>query len=509
MKRTGLAILGTIGGALVVLTAVVVGRALMLDLPPPASTATRSAPASAEETARAASSLSEAIRLKTISYQRGLDSEETRASAAALVAFREFIASRYPAFSRSTTREIVSGYSLLFTWEGSDPKLEPVLLMSHMDVVPVVPGTESQWTHAPFAGEVADGFVWGRGAIDCKGSLIAMLEAAESLAAQGFRPKRTIMFAFGHDEEISGLEGNKKIAEMLAARGVKLAFVSDEGGMMTEGVVSGIATPVALIGVAEKGYLTIELTAHAAGGHSSMPPHQEDTAVGKLIGAMTRVGDAPFDSAIDGPTRAMLDAFAPAMPFGRKLVFANLWLFKPLVTQIMQTNPGTAAQIQTTIAPTMLKAGVKENVLPPEAEGVINFRLHPRDTMKGVVEHVTHAVDDKDVKIEVLPGAREASRVSNMRGPAYELLHKIVAESFPDALIAPNLTVAGTDSRHYLPLTDNVFRFVPLRVTADELAGFHATNERVRVKALGEAIGFYRALMQNLDDPALDSHSPG
>lgn len=509
MKRTVLRI-GTAGlAAVAALAAIVLWRTLTLDMPPPGGGTGTAHPASAEEAARAAAHLGEAIRLQTISYQRGLDDERTRASAEALVRFRDFIAATYPAFSDAATREIVSGYSLLFTWAGSDPTLAPVLLMSHMDVVPVAPGTEKDWTHPPFDGAVADGFVWGRGAIDCKGSLISILEAAEGLAAQGFRPKRTIMFAFGHDEEISGLEGDKKIAELLASRGIKLAFVDDEGGMVTEGAVGGIASPVALIGIAEKGYMSLELTAHAKGGHSSVPPAQEATAVGKLARAMTRVGDAPFESGIDGPTRAMLEAFAPASSFGRKLVFANLWLFEPLVVQMMKSDPRSAAQLRTTIAPTMLKAGVKENVLPPEAEGIINFRIHPRDTVKSVTGHVAAAIDDPEVSLDMLPGGREASKVSDMKGPAFGLLRRMISESFPDALIAPNLTVAGTDSRHYLPLTDNVFRFIPLRVTADELAGFHATNERVRVAALAEAIGFYRNLMQNIDDPALDGASGG
>lgn len=505
MKR----ILAVLGAAILVLVAVVIGRTLMLAPPPAASGAAATASASPEETARAAEHLGAAIRLQTISYQRGLNDEKTQASAAALVQFRDFIATTYPAFSNAANREIVNGYSLLFTWEGSDPKLQPVLLMSHMDVVPVVPGTEDDWKHPPFAGEIADGMVWGRGAIDCKGSLIAMLEAADSLAAKGFKPKRTIYFAFGHDEEISGLDGDKKIAELLASRGVKLAFVSDEGGMVAEGVVSGITTPVALIGIAEKGYMSLELTAHAVGGHSSMPPAQEETAVGRLVRAIERTGDAPFASGIDGPTRAMLTALAPASSFGRKMVFANLWLFEPLVVHLMNEDPGSAAQLHTTIAPTMLKAGVKENVLPPEAQGVINFRVHPRDTVAGVTEHVTKAIDDKEVSIATLPGAREASAVSNVKGAAYGLLTDAIAKSFPDALIAPNLTVAGTDSRHYLPLTDNVFRFIPLRVTKEELSGFHNTNERVRIESLGEAVGFYRALMQNLDDPALDVAAAG
>tara|TARA_R110000868_G_scaffold171997_5_gene407781 strand:- start:188 stop:1699 length:1512 start_codon:yes stop_codon:yes gene_type:complete len=503
MKRNGLRVLAGIGGVLALLVIAVLARTFMLE-PPPAVGA-QVAPTGVSDAAatQAAEHLSAAIKLPTISWQRGATGVKADASARALVDFREFITATYPAFSKATAREIVSNYSLLFTWKGSDESLKPVLLMSHMDVVPVVAGTEDDWTHAPFAGDIADGSVWGRGAIDCKGSLIAMLEAAETLIAQGFQPKRTIMFAFGHDEEVSGLNGNLKIAQMLEARGVKLAFVSDEGGMVTQGVVGGVAGPVAIIGIAEKGYMSLQLTAHAKGGHSSVPPAQGETAVGRLINAMARVGAAPFKSGIDVPTRAMLDALAPAMPFTRRMVFANMWLFEPLVVSLMSADPTTGAQLHTTIAPTMLKAGIKENVLPPEAEGVINFRLHRRDTIESTVAHVKAAIDDPEVDITTLEGAREASSVSNLEGASFSLLHQSISESFPDALIAPNLTVAGTDSRHYLPLTENVFRFVPLRLNAAELAGFHATNERVSVASLGEAVGFYVSMMQNLDNPSL------
>lgn len=503
MKRNGLKVLAGIGGVLALLVVVVLARTFMLEPPPAVEAQATSTGVSEAAAAKAAEHLSAAIKLQTISWQRGATGAKADASAKALIDFHDFITATYPAFSKATTREIVSGYSLLFTWQGSDEGLKPVLLMSHMDVVPVVAGTEDDWTHPPFAGDIADGSVWGRGAIDCKGSLIAMLEAAETLAAQGFQPKRTIMFAFGHDEEVSGLNGNLKIAQMLEARGVKLAFVSDEGGMVTQGVVGGVAEPVAIIGIAEKGYMSLQLTAHAKGGHSSVPPAQGETAVGRLINAMARVGAAPFKSGIDVPTRAMLDALAPAMPFTRRMVFANMWLFEPLVVSIMSADPTTGAQLHTTIAPTMLKAGIKENVLPPEAEGVINFRLHRRDTIESTIAHVKAAIDDPEVDITTLEGAREASSVSNLKGASFALLHQSISASFPDALIAPNLTVAGTDSRHYLPLTENVFRFVPLRLNAAELAGFHATNERVPVASLGEAVGFYVSMMQNLDNPEL------
>ena len=502
MKRTGLRILAGVAAILAVLIVVVVARTAMVE---PSQTAGGPTPPalSAEATDAAARHLGAAIRLPTVSWQRGAADDKVAASRKAFVDFRDFITTTYPSFSKTATREIVSDYSLLFTWKGSDESLAPVLFMSHMDVVPVVPGTEADWTHNPFGGEIVDGVIWGRGAIDCKGSLIAMLEAADALIAQGYQPKRTIMFAMGHDEEVSGLTGNRKIAEMLKARGTKLAFVSDEGGMVTSGVVGGIEQPVALIGIAEKGYMTLQLTTHSAGGHSSMPPAPGTTAVGRLVRAIDAVERAPFDSGLDPVNRAMLRAMAPAMPYARRMVFANLWLFEPLVVSIMSADPRTGAALHTTIAPTMLKAGVKENVLPPEAEGIINFRLHQRDTIESATTHVTQAINDPEVEVTTLEGARNASAVSDPQGEAFHVLSETIRNRFPDALVVPNLTVAATDSRHYLPLTDNVFRFVPLALDASELAAFHTTNERVPVASLAGAVGFYTQIMQNIDDPKL------
>ncbi|MES1990400.1 MAG: M20 family peptidase [Pseudomonadota bacterium] len=502
MKRTGLRILAGIGTILALLIIVVVARTAMIE--PPATTDGALPPAlSAEATTAAAAHLSAAIRLPTVSWQRGATGDKVEASHKAFVDFRDFIAATYPSFAKATTRDIVSDYSLLFTWKGSDDTLAPVLFMSHMDVVPVVPGTEAQWKQNPFGGVIVDGVIWGRGAIDCKASLIAMLEAADALIAKGYTPKRTIMFALGHDEEVSGLTGNRKIAEMLKARGQKLAFVSDEGGMVTSGVVGGIDRPVALIGIAEKGYMTLALTTHSPGGHSSMPPAAGTSAVGRLVRAMDAVEQTPFDSGLDPVNRAMLKAMAPAVSYGRRMVFANLWLFGPVVVSSMSSDPRTGAALHTTIAPTMLKAGIKENVLPPEAEGIINFRLHQRDTIESATAHVRDAIGDPEVDVTTLEGARNASAVSDPDGEAFKLLSGTIHARFPDALVVPNLTVAATDSRHYLPLTDNVFRFVPLALNASELAAFHTTNERVPVASLAGAVGFYTKIMQNLDDPQL------
>lgn len=484
------------GALILILVAVVIGRTLMV---PPMELEEASAPDSigAEEAAR---HLAEAVRFRTISLQDGAAEEELARSHDAMTGFRDWLAATYPDFSKAAKREVVGGYSLLFTWEGTDPSLDPVLLMSHLDVVPIAPGTEGDWEQAPFAGTISDGYVWGRGTIDTKASLVAMVEAANLLAGQGFAPKRTIMFAFGHDEELGGDSGNGAISALLQERGVKLAWVADEGGVIGQGMMPGVPGPVAMIGVAEKGYVSLAVTAHAKGGHSSMPPTVEETAIGRLAGALEEIGDAPFESKLDGATRGMIESLAPAVPFMQRMVYANLWLFEPIVRGIMEESPTSAAQLHTTIAPTIVEGGVKENVLPPAARAVVNFRIHPRDSAEGILNHMREAVDDPEVDIEAEGLSREASSVSNLEGEPYKLLTRVIRESFPGTITAPYLVVGGTDSRHYLPITDNVFRFIPIHMTAGDMARFHGTNERVSVANMGEAVAFYVRLIKTMNE---------
>lgn len=485
-----------LAGLVVLLIVVVVGRTLMV----PVAAPVEAGAAGSVDAEQAARHLAEAVRFETISHQRGAAADDLARSDAAMTGFRDWLGATYPAFTAATSREIFGGHSLLYTWTGTDASLDPVLLMSHLDVVPIAPGTEDQWEQAPFAGTIADGYVWGRGTIDTKASLVAMVEAADMLAAQGFRPTRTILFAFGHDEEIGGGTGNKVIAETLQERGVKLHWVNDEGGVIGHGLLPGVTTPVAMIGVAEKGSISLDIVAYSKGGHSSMPSPAAQTAIGRLARAVERIGEAPFEARVDGATRGMIESLAPAVPFMQRMVYANLWLFEPVVRGIMAGSPASAAQLQTTIAPTIVEGGNKENVLPPQAHAVVNFRIHPRDNAESILEHVREAVDDPEVSIEPLDGIREASTVSNVEGDGYRLLTQVIGESFPGTIVAPYLVVGGTDSRHYLPITDNVFRFIPIHMGPEDMARFHGTNERVSVANMGEAVAFYIRLMETLNE---------
>jgi carboxypeptidase PM20D1 len=485
MKRVILVIVAVI----VVLLAVVIGRTAMLAQPPAAA---QSTPPVAVNAMGVAQHLAQAVRFQTISYGSGLHEAEKDA---ALDAMRAWLAKTYPNFHRVATREVI-GKSLLFAWKGENPNLPPVLLMAHMDVVPVVPGTEKDWSHPPFAGDVSGGYVWGRGAIDDKGCLIMIMEAAERLASMGFTPARTIMIAAGQDEEVGGSQGNAVVAALLAQRHVHFAWVLDEGGQILDEPFPGVLRPMAAVAIAEKGYLSLELVAHGEGGHSSRPTH--DMAVVRLAQAVLSVVDHPFASGLDDIQREKYEAIAPFVPFAQRMLLANLWLTAPIVARTMETQPEQAARLHTTIAPTILTAGIKDNVIPPDARATINFRLHPRDTIDGVIEHVRKAVDDPKVDVVALNETQsEASKVADIHGRAYTFLAQEIQRSFNGIPVTPDITTGATDSRHYMPIADDVLRLDPFHFAPDDLHMIHGTNERLAIRDIAPAVAFYIRLIKD------------
>jgi carboxypeptidase PM20D1 len=438
----------------------------------------------------AAARLSAAIRFRTVS-----DAADPQASAAEFAGLRNFLQASFPAFHKAAQREVIGGGALLYTWPGSDPKAAPIALLAHQDVVPIAPGTEADWQAPPFAGVIRDGHVWGRGAWDDKASLLAILEAAERLAAEGFVPKQTIYFAFGHDEEVSGERGAAAIAATLAARNVKLDFVLDEGLFILDGVLAGLNRPAALIGVGEKGYASLELKTRAAGGHASLP--SRDTAIGMLATAIARLDATPQPRQLRAPVLDMFDVLAPEMSPVNRVVLANLWLFRPLVLANMAASPTTEAGIRTTAAPTTFHAGERDNVLPAYASATVNFRLLPGDSREALLARVRRIIGNDRIALSVLPGASDPPPVTGTASFAYRALNQSIREVFPDVVVAPSLMVATTDSRHYTAVTDKIFRFLPVRATQGDLARFHGTNERVALTNYADMIRFYRRLLQN------------
>ena len=438
----------------------------------------------------AAARLAGALRFRTIS---NYESPETNADE--FTKLHAYLEASYPRAHAVLKREFVGGRSLLYAWEGSDPKALPVLLMAHQDVVAISPGTEKDWQVPPFEGVVRDGYVWGRGAWDDKGNLFAIMEAVEMLVAQGHRPRQTVYLAFGHDEEVSGQRGAKAVAALLQSRGVRLEFVLDEGMIITEGVVKGLDKPVALIGVAEKGYVTVFLNLTAKPGHASMPPRQ--TAIGMMSAALARIEDNQFPAAMGGIAREMFETVAPEMDGVNRVLLSNLWLFGPVVRHQLEKGASTNAMLRTTTALTIVHAGNKDNVLPGTVEAAVNFRLLPGDTQAGVIEHVKKAIANEEIRLTPFPGNAEPSRASPTDAPSYRLLNRTVREVFPGTVVAPGLMIGGTDSRHFEAISENVYRFSPVRALPEDLPRFHGTNERIAVKNYAELIAFYQRLLVN------------
>lgn len=397
----------------------------------------------------------------------------------------------WPDVYRQLTLVHLNGHSQVLMWHGKNSALKPLLLLAHLDVVPA---TGQQWQHDAFSGAIIDGEIWGRGAIDNKGSVAAILEAVSALQASGFTPTRTVIIALGHDEEVGGFEGAKQIADWLHQSGVTPWLVLDEGGFVLSNSPLPIDKPVALIGVAEKGYLSVKLTAFGLSGHSSMPP--KDLAVFALARALNRIEAAPFEMSTGGPTGATFDWLNSEMRWPEKLLFSNRWLFEPLIMRALSSTPSAAALLHTTQAPTMLDAGIKDNVLPETASATINFRVHPRDSGESILEHLRTVIDDPAIEIEALNRFdSNAQQASDWHSPAFQTLTEVVRTSFPDAHVAPYLMLGATDARYYRPLTDQVYRFLPFRLDNSELTRLHGRDERVAISSYVEAIGFYANLI--------------
>ena len=438
----------------------------------------------------AAERLAAAVRIPTISWGFANPPGGNR-----FPELHALLQTSFPRAHAALQRETVAESSLIYTWPGSDASLAPILLTAHQDVVPVEPGTEGKWTHPPFDGVIADGYVWGRGTMDNKQMLMATFEGIERLLAEGFQPRRTIILAFGHDEELGGRLGAKAIVDRLAERKVRAQFSLDEGSVILEGVIPDATRPIAQIGVAEKGYLSLLLTAKAPGGHSSMPP--PSTAVGKLGRAIARLEANQMPATLDGPGGRALLAMSPALPWPKRVMLANQWLFGPLLTRQLSAKPSSNAQIRTTTAPTIIKGGVKDNVLPSEATAVVNFRIAPGDTMESVKAHVVRSIDDSDVTVsEYNAVGGDATPVADASNPGFAAIASVIHRIEPSALVIPGMVVAGTDSRHYARVSDAALRFTAMRVNSKDLTRVHATDERIGVANYGEIIAFYVTLIR-------------
>lgn len=440
-----------------------------------------------------------AIQMKTIN-----DIDTDKVDPLPFQGLHNLISMLYPEVEEYLTREVIGDYSLLYTWQGNNPDLDPIALTAHMDVVPANEAPDSGWIYPPFSGTVADGYVWGRGAIDCKGVMIGILEAVNYLLKIGFQPERTIYLAFGDDEEVSGARGAAQIVNTLKERNVRLSFLLDEGGIVTQGSVPGIDKPVGLIGVAEKGHLSLVLRAQTAAGHASAPA--QVTSIGALALAIATLENNPFPQDLEF-VEFMMSFLASELSPLQKMALANRWLFGGFVKKRFAAAPLSNANTRTTIAPTIIKGGHTENVLPAIAEATINLRLMPGDTLIDVYKHVNELVGDEVV--EVLPAHDESlygdhswdpTPVSEVDSPQFHILLDLIKATIPGALAAPYLMSGATDARHYMQISDHVFRFSPFVLSSEENKSVHGINERLSFENAARTVGFMIELIERMSN---------
>lgn len=486
MKRVG----AVIGGLALLLVAFMVVRASTLpsrQLVVPVNTD----PIDVE---RAAAHLAQSVRYATVSHH-----DRTQMEQPIFDAFYGWFWASYPTVFSRTTVERVGENGILLTWRGPGDE-PPVLLTGHYDVVPVEAGTEGDWEHEPFGGTIAGGYVWGRGSWDDKAGVIGIMEAVSGLMNEGFTPRRTLVLAFGADEEVGGNDAIA-MAQHLDAKGVTFDWCLDEGLGISSGVVPGLDVPVALIGPTERGYMTLEITAHGDGGHSSMPPEQ--TAVNVLATALTKLEGHPFPAAVDGIVAEGLSWMAPHMSFTNRLAFANLDLLHPVVKGKMTAKRSTNALSRTTIAPTMLTGSPQENVLPQTASAMVNVRLNPRDSQASALAFIEQLIDDERVSVAPRDSvmSSEASPVSSLTSDGFVAIQRAIHASRPDVIVAPQLVIGLTDARHYQSMCGDTYRFMPIDIGPGDAERAHGTNERVSVQNFGQIVRFYRQVIREAATP--------
>ncbi|MEO6942961.1 MAG: M20/M25/M40 family metallo-hydrolase [Terrimesophilobacter sp.] len=409
--------------------------------------------------------------------------------------FRDELAKRYPKMHSALDLELVDGHSMLFRWHGS-LEGEPTVLMAHYDVVPA---TSAGWEHPPFAAELVgasgDQFVWGRGTLDDKGSLVSILEGVEARVADGFVPAHDVYLSFGHNEETAGT-GAQVIVDLLESRGVRPALVLDEGGAVVEGIFPGVTGPIAVVGVSEKGILSLRLIVEQQGGHASTPPKLAATV--RLARAIVRLNRRPFRKSFVSTNLEMIRTLGAHARQPLKWVFTNLWLTKlPLLGIFARMSDETNAMVRTTQAVTQLSGAQAANALAERAEAIVNIRIAIDSTVDEATAHVRRAIRDDAVRIEALHPT-EPSPVSPTSGNAWELVKATIEETYQGTIVTPYVMLGASDSRHFSRISDHVYRFSPFEMSSAERGTLHAKNERIRVSTFLKGIDFYRRLIGTL-----------
>ena len=432
----------------------------------------------------AVDALAQLVRCKTVSYND--HSLEDDAEFEKLIAL---LPQLYPNAWKTCSFQQLPDRALLLRWPGKEAG-DPAVMMAHYDVVPV---DEDKWEKPPFAAIIEDGVLWGRGTLDTKVTFNGVFSAADYLIARGFQPRRDIYFAFSGGEEVNG-QGAPNIVQYFVDHDIHPALVVDEGGAVVENVFPGVKVPCGVIGIAEKGMMNVQYRTLSAGGHASAPkPH---TPVGVLAAACKRVEDHPFQAHIEGPAAKMFDALGRYSTPLYRVIFANMWCFGWIIDLLGKSSGGEInALARTTSAFTQMEGSSARNVIPPEARMVANMRLNPSDSVASALEYLKKTVNNEAVEITVLESF-EPSPVSEVDCPAWDKVACAVASTWPGCVVTPYLMVQCSDSRHYGPISNHVYRFSAMDLTVQERATIHGNNERIRVETVAKAVEFYIRLMK-------------
>eukprot|EP00027_Filamoeba_sp_ATCC50430_P003555 CAMPEP_0168545962 /NCGR_PEP_ID=MMETSP0413-20121227/3245_1 /TAXON_ID=136452 /ORGANISM="Filamoeba nolandi, Strain NC-AS-23-1" /LENGTH=497 /DNA_ID=CAMNT_0008576109 /DNA_START=74 /DNA_END=1567 /DNA_ORIENTATION=- len=443
-----------------------------------------------------AKKVSQAVQIPTISYE-----DRSLINLTQHLRLHHFLEHTFPLAHQKMEKIVIEQYSLIFKWPGKNQHKRPVMLAAHMDVVPIEPGTEVKWVHEPFAGTIADGFVWGRGTMDTKVSLIGIMQAIEHLISRGYQPERTFYLAFGSDEEISGYHGAFAIARYFQTHKITFDYILDEGlTILLPGFVPYLSGPAAMVGVTEKGFVSLRLEVESEGGHSSMPNPKVDSSVAILSKAISALEFNPFPASF-AAAKTMSDYLVAEMPFLYRMIFANPWIFESPLCWVFAQEPASNAMIRTTTAVTIVVAGIKENVIPSKAHAIANFRIIPGETVDTVINNVITTINDPRVHVSLksAESSLEPAPLSDIAAPEFHNLQKTIQQVFPGTLVAPSMMIGNTDTRHYWDLSKNIYRFTPQKMSKTDTARFHGVNERISVDSLWDIVNFYNHLIRNSD----------
>ncbi len=465
---------------LVILLGIAVVRTILIKAPAPAACDTV---ITEEECTVAAEKLGAMVRVPSVSKREDEDLSE-------FFKLHAVLEEQFPLLHKNLEKIVLNG-SLLYLWKGRDAARRPILLMGHQDVVPA---SDDGWQVPAYSGAVIDGKLYGRGCLDCKSTMYVEMQAVEELLAEGFTPPCDVYLSYSINEETGG-DGAAAAVRYLKEKGITLALVLDEGGAVTEPPVAGMDRDYAVIGITEKGYMDLKITARGKGGHSSTPPRH--TPAARLFAFANEIErKRPFKKALIPEAKEMFRQMAPSFSFPLRLILGNIWLFKPLLMALMPVvTPFGEAVMATTCCFTMMKGSDAANVIPKEPYLVANLRTSVHQNCAASLAVMKKYADKYDLDIEVIM-QRDASPVSNIHSKEYAYVCQCVRKQFPDAGIAPYLIMGGTDCRHFHALTETALRFAPVRMTNAQNASCHAVDENVTLCALAEGVRFYKMFLK-------------